>query len=144
VSIPARASAIAAVLLWAVACTTTKKVVASFTANCRQVESGVAHEMMTDNPTVLTLDVRHADEYTSELPHVFHAREIPLSELPRRWQELDGWKNAPVVVFSRDGSGAASACDFLSRQGFRYVRWVMGGVEEWQKRRFLRGEASAR
>jgi rhodanese-related sulfurtransferase len=118
--------------------------VASFTANCRQVEPGVAHEMMRDNPTVLSLDVRHADEYTSELPHVYRAREIPLSELPRRWEELAGWKEAPLIVFSQDGSGAASACDFLSRQGFRYVRWVVGGVEEWQKRRFLRGETSGR
>jgi rhodanese-related sulfurtransferase len=125
--------------LCAVSCTTTKKVVASLTANCRQMEPGVAHEMLRDNPSVLLIDVRHAEEYTTALPHVFHAREIPLSELPRRWEEVAGWKDSPVVVFSRDGTGAASACDFLGRQGFRYVSWVAGGVEEWQKRRFLRG-----
>jgi rhodanese-related sulfurtransferase len=100
---------------------------------------------MRDNPAAVTLlDVRHTEEYTAQLPHVFNAREIPLSELPRRFEELAGWKDAPVIVFSLDGSGAASACDFLARQGFRYVRWVTGGVEEWQKRRFLRRETSAR
>lgn len=110
--------------------------VASLTANCREVQPGVANEIMRDNPNSLLLDVRHAEEYSSDLPHLHHGREIPLSELPRRFREIGAWKTETIVIFSRDGTDAASACEFLSRQGFLYVTHVEGGVVEWRRRRF--------
>ena len=119
-------------------CATSRRVVASLTANCREVQPGVANEMIRDNPNVLLLDVRHADEFTPELPHLLRCREVPLSELPRRFAELTAWRKETVVIFSRDGTDAASACEFLARQGFLYVAHVEGGVEEWRRRRFGR------
>jgi rhodanese-related sulfurtransferase len=112
-------------------CATSRRVVAALTANCREVQPGVAHEMMRDNPGILLLDVRHAEDYTEQLPRVPRARQTPLSELPRRYRELEAWKKASVLIFSRDGSDGATACEFLSRQGFLYVAHVIGGVEAW-------------
>lgn len=117
-------------------CATSRRVVESLTANCREIQPGVANEMIRDNPRALLLDVRHSDEYTAALPHLQRCREVPLSELPRRFQELTPWKSETIVIFSRDGTDAASACEFLSRQGFIYVSHVEGGVSEWQRRRF--------
>lgn len=135
-----RLHALAGVFLWAVCagCATSRRVVASLTSNCREVQPGVAHEMMRDNPRLLVLDVRHDGEFGDALPHIRKAREIPLSELPRRFREIEGWKQESVVLFSRDGSDAASACEFLAREGFRYVSHVTGGVEEWQQRKYGR------
>jgi rhodanese-related sulfurtransferase len=42
------------------------------------------------------------------------------------------------VVFSRDGTDAASACEFLARQGFLYVSHVSGGIQEWMRQRYGR------
>jgi rhodanese-related sulfurtransferase len=92
--------------------------------------------MIRDNPRAVLLDVRHREEYSPELPHLQRCREVPLSELPRRFHELASFKNETIVIFSKDGTDAASACEFLSRQGFVYVSHVEGGVEEWQRRRF--------
>ncbi len=117
-------------------CATSRRVVESLTANCREVQPGVANEMMRDNPRSLVLDVRHRDEFTAELPHLQRCREVPLSELPRRFPEIGAWKKETIVIFSRDGTDAASACEFLARQGFLYVSHVEGGVAEWQRRRF--------
>jgi rhodanese-related sulfurtransferase len=114
--------------------------VASLTANCREIQPGVANEMIRDNPAVLLLDVRHREEFRDDLPRIPRAREIALSELPRRFHDLDRWKQESIVIFSRDGSDAASACEFLAREGFRYVSHVAGGVEEWQRRGFSRTE----
>ncbi len=119
-------------------CATSRRVVASLTANCREVQPGVANEMIRDNPRALLLDVRHQEEFTMELPHLLRCRELPLSELPRRFAEIAPWKKETVVIFSRDGTDAASACEFLARQGFLYVSHVEGGVAEWQRRRFGR------
>ena len=120
------------------ACATSRRVVASLTANCREVRSGVAFEMMRDNPGLLLLDVRHEWEFTPQLPRVPRSREVPLSELPRRYREIAPWKREAILVFSRDGTDAASACEFLARQGFLYVSHVSGGVEEWMRRRYGR------
>ncbi len=117
-------------------CATSRRVVASLTANCREVQAGVANEIIRDNPNALLLDVRHTEEFSSDLPHLHRGREIPLSELPRRFREIGAWKTDTVVIFSRDGTDAASACEFLARQGFRYVTHVEGGVAEWRRRRF--------
>jgi len=138
-----RLRALAGVFLWAAcaSCATGRRVVASLTSNCREVQPGVAHEMMRDNPRLLVLDVRHGGEFGDALAPIPKAREIPLSELPRRFREIDGWKQESVLLFSRDGSDAASACEFLAREGFRYVSHVAGGVEEWQRRRYRRNPA---
>ncbi len=117
-------------------CVTSRRVVESLTANCHEVQPGVANEMIRDNPRALLLDVRHGGEFTADLPHLQRCREVPLSELPRRFSEIGAWKKETIVIFSRDGTDAASACEFLARQGFLYVSHVEGGVLEWQRRRF--------
>ena len=124
---------VGAVLVFSASCAASRSVVASLTANCREVEVGVAHEMMRDNPGVLLLDVRRGEEYPANLPRLPKAREIPIEDLPRRHRELTAWKKEPILIFSRDGSDAASACHFLARQGFPYVSHVSGGVEAWVK-----------
>jgi rhodanese-related sulfurtransferase len=120
-------------LLNGASCATGRRVLASLTANCHEVEAGVANEMMRDNPGILLLDVREDREYVAELPHFPKAREIPLSELPRRYREIAAWKKESIVIFSRDGTDAASACEFLARQGFPYVSHVSGGMSAWMR-----------
>lgn len=127
-----------AVIVFTVSCAASRSVVASLTANCREVQAGVAHEMMRDNPGVLLLDVRRDEEFAATLPRLPRAREIPLGDLPRRYRELSAWKKEPILIFSRDGSDAASACEFLARQGFPYVSHVSGGVEAWVRGGFGR------
>jgi rhodanese-related sulfurtransferase len=114
-------------------CATGRRVMASLTSSCHEVEAGVANEMIRDNPGIVLLDVREDRDYEAGLPHLRKAREIPLPDLPRRYRELAAWKKESIVIFSRDGTDAASACEFLARQGFPYVSHVVGGVEAWMK-----------
>lgn len=132
------AGAAAVATVACLACATSRRVVASLTANCKEVQPGVAFEMMRDNPNILALDVRHAGEITEVRPKLPRSRNIPLSELPRRFRELAAWRRETIVIFSRDGADAASACEFLARQDFLYVSHVAGGVEEWTRRGFFR------
>ena len=116
-----------------VSCATGRRVMASLTSNCHEVEAGVANEMIRDNPGLVLLDVRVDSDYSPDQPHLRKAREIPLPDLPRRYRELAAWKKEAIVIFSRDGTDAASACEFLARQGFPYVSHVVGGVAAWMK-----------
>lgn len=121
------------VVVLATACAASRRVVSSLTANCREIEVGVAHEMMRDNPGILVLDVRAKDDFASGSPRLSKAREIPLADLPRRYREIGAWKREPILIFSRDGTDAASACEFLAHQGFPYVSHVAGGIEAWMR-----------
>jgi rhodanese-related sulfurtransferase len=118
-------------LLTGATCATGRRVVQSLTSNCHEIEAGVANEMMRDNPGILLLDVREAPDFAADLPHLRKAREIPLSDLPRRYREIAAWKKESILIFSRDGTDAASACEFLARQGFPYVSHVDGGISAW-------------
>jgi len=135
-------AALATLVVLSSHCATSRRVVASFTANCREVEAGVANEIMRDNAGVLLLDVREDQEFATGLPHFRKAREIPLTDLPRRYRELLAWKKVPILIFSRDGVDAASACEFLARQGFPYVSHVFGGIEAWIQGGYGRSTAS--
>jgi len=133
---------VASLVVFSASCAASRKVVASLTANCREVEVGVAHEMMRDNPGILLLDVREKADYTPILPHLQKAREIPLSDLPRRYREIAAWKREPILIFSRDGTDAASGCEFLAHQGFPYVSHVVGGIEAWMRGGYGRSSQS--
>lgn len=133
---------LATLVVVSTSCAASRRVMASLTANCREIEVGVAHEMMRDNPGILLLDVREKSEYAVTLPHLQKAREIPLSDLPRRYREIAAWKREPILIFSRDGTDAASGCEFLSHQGFPYVSHVVGGVEAWMRGGYGRSSRS--
>lgn len=122
-----------ALVVLCASCAASRRVVASLTANCREIEVGVAHEMMRDNPGILLLDVREKSEYAPNLPHLVKAREIPLIDLPRRYRVIGAWKREPILIFSRDGTDAASAREFLAHQRFPYVSHVVGGIEAWMR-----------
>ena len=133
---------LAVFLVTGAACATGRRVVASLTSNCHEIEAGIANEMMRDNPGILLLDVREAAEFTSDLPHLRRAREIPLSDLPWRYREIDAWKKQSILIFSRDGTDAASACEFLARQSFPYVSHVVGGISAWMQGGYGRASVS--
>ena len=135
--------ALSAIVLTA-SCTASRNVMRSLTANCREVGVGVAHEILRDNPSVLILDVRGRNDYPTTLPHLPRAREIPLSDLPRRYREIGAWKKEQILIFSRDGPDAASAFELLARQGFPYVSHVAGGVEAWVKGGYGRPAVTSR
>lgn len=73
------------------------------------------------------LDVREIDEF--ENGHIKSAKNIPLSELVERIEELDENKNYYVICHSGGRSG--SACQYLSNLQFNVIN-VMGGMSSWK------------
>lgn len=78
--------------------------------------------------TLLLLDVRSAEEYAND-GHVAGSVLIPLPELERRLRDLP--TDRPIVCICRSGNRSATACDLLTRQGFKQLRNVQGGMIAW-------------
>lgn len=78
---------------------------------------------------VLLLDVRTPREW--QICRLEGALLMPLPELARRWQELDGRRE--IVVYCHHGHRSARAVDFLRRMGLGRARNLAGGIDAWSK-----------
>lgn len=78
---------------------------------------------------LLLLDVREPDEY--ETARIEGSRLIPLGELEKRLDEIEGWKQRPVVVYCKSGARSTRGCRILLENGFSRVENLDGGIEAW-------------
>ena len=74
------------------------------------------------------LDVRTAAEFAEG--HIAGATNIPLDGLGALTGDLD--PGQPLYVICRSGSRSAQASAQLVKAGFRDIRNVTGGMNEWQ------------
>lgn len=78
----------------------------------------------------LVLDVREDVEFA--IGHIAGAKQIPLSQLASRLNELQKWKDKPVIVNCQSGVRSAKACKILGKNGFTQVANLTGGLAAWQ------------
>lgn len=83
------------------------------------------------NDDALVLDVREDKEYAAG--HIPKAKHIPLGQLAGRLNELDKFKNKPVLVTCRSGQRSARACGMLKKAGFETVYNQAGGIIAWER-----------
>jgi rhodanese-related sulfurtransferase len=79
----------------------------------------------------LVLDVREEKEYSAG--HIANAKHIPLGQLASRVQDLEKYRDKPIVVNCRSGARSASACGILKKQGFSEVYNLRGGIMAWEQ-----------
>ncbi len=56
---------------------------------------------------------------------------IPLGEIPSRWQELDA--ESEIIVVCKAGGRSRRAAQFLLAQGFGRVANLSGGIDAWTR-----------
>lgn len=84
--------------------------------------------MNQDN--ALVLDVREDNELVNG--RIPGSRHIPLGILQKRMEDIERFKESPVLVVCRSGSRSAVAASHLVRAGFTDVINLRGGIEAWQ------------
>jgi rhodanese-related sulfurtransferase len=83
------------------------------------------------NDDALVLDVREDKEFAAG--HIPRAKHIPLGQLAGRINELDKFRNRPVLVTCRSGQRSARACGMLKKAGFETVYNQAGGLIAWER-----------
>ena len=73
------------------------------------------------------VDVRNAGELAAGT--IFHARHVPLAELPRRLAEIPS--EQPIVAYCAGGYRSSVAASLLRRAGRRDVSDLLGGYTAW-------------
>ncbi|WP_083955827.1 rhodanese-like domain-containing protein [Brevibacillus parabrevis] len=74
------------------------------------------------------VDVREDEEVaTGKIPGAKHIR---LNELTDRWQEIS--PDEETIIVCRSGNRSDAACQFLYTVGYRNVKNMMGGMNNWE------------
>ncbi len=84
---------------------------------------------MDDGEHFLLLDVREPNEY--EIARIDGSRLIPLNEVAQRSSEISDYKDRDVVVHCKMGVRSAQAIEILKGQGFRNLKNLEGGIDQW-------------
>jgi adenylyltransferase/sulfurtransferase len=84
-----------------------------------------------DNPSlgIRLLDVREPEEF--QIARIPGAQLVPLSQLGRRWAELN--PDQPYFIYCKSGVRSLHAVQFLRRLGFRSLKSVQGGIAAWSE-----------
>lgn len=76
----------------------------------------------------MLIDVREPNEFKSGA--IPGARNIPLSQLGQRIGEIP--KERELLLYCRSGMRSKTAARMLSRNGYRHISHLQGGISVWR------------
>ncbi len=83
--------------------------------------------LLTSGARINLIDVREPNEY--ELCHIEGSRLVPLGQIPNRIHEFN--PDDEYVFYCHIGERSGLVVNFLRQRGFRRVRNLKGGIDEW-------------
>ena len=86
-------------------------------------------QKLDNNEDIFLLDVREPHEY--EINNIHDGYLIPLNDLPNRVNELDSSRE--IVAYCKVGGRSARAVEFLHKVGFKKVKNLVGGIDDWAR-----------
>ncbi len=93
----------------------------------RNLSEAEAHTLLQTPDEYEFLDVREVHEY--ERGHIPGFRNIPLSQLPSRMEEID--RSRTVVLTCQSGMRSLQAARVLHKRGIRSLCHLRAGVGGW-------------
>jgi rhodanese-related sulfurtransferase len=93
--------------------------------------SPVEATLLINREDAVVVDVRDQGEFAQG--HIPNARHIALGEIARRSNELEKFKDRPVILCCATGMRSNSAIAQLKKAGFEKLFNLRGGMMEWQK-----------
>jgi rhodanese-related sulfurtransferase len=109
-------------------------IVSCTTMDYQSIPATEASAMITNDSSVVLLDVRTREEYDGELGHLRGAILIPVQALSSRLPELESYRGRDILIYCRTGRRSLVAADILQKNGYRAIN-VQGGMVEWNARK---------
>ncbi|MBL8519109.1 MAG: rhodanese-like domain-containing protein [Betaproteobacteria bacterium] len=99
-------------------------------SGAKQVGTLEATRLMNSG-NALVLDVRANGEFSGG--RIPKSKNIPLAEIDKRIDEINKYKDKPVIVACATSSRSGSAARLLKQRGFTDVYLLAGGFSAWQQ-----------
>jgi rhodanese-related sulfurtransferase len=87
--------------------------------------------LLINRQDALVIDVREPDEFAAG--HLPEARNIPVGKLADRVNEIEKYKDKPVILCCASGVRSGKACGELKKLGFSSLHSLSGGIESWRQ-----------
>ena len=100
-------------------------------AEPQQVDVPTARAAAESGQAVL-IDIREPDEHAQGVAP--WARRLPLSQIAQRLGEIPRDADQPVLLICRTQNRSGKLAHMLRERGYANVRFVDGGMKEWQER----------
>jgi len=101
----------------------------SITRRYKRVSTAGAIDLINHHDPVV-LDVREPFEHAKG--HIQDAINIPAAKLDKRLNEIDKYKDRPLLVVCQTGTRSLSACKKLHKLGYTHVIHLIGGIQAWE------------
>ncbi len=85
---------------------------------------------LINHEDAVVLDVRSIAEFNKG--HIVNAVNIPLNSLAKQLQQLEKYRDRPIIVACRSGSRSGMAVKMLLKKGFQNVHNLRGGMMAWE------------
>lgn len=89
----------------------------------------VKQNSATEKDQVLIIDVRSEEEYNAG--HIPHAINIFIDEMEGRFDEIEDYKDKPIILYCNTGNRSRKAAEILASNGFKDVTNAQG-VKEFE------------
>jgi rhodanese-related sulfurtransferase len=86
-------------------------------------------ELARARPSPVIIDVRESEEYRDG--YVARAKHLSRGVLEKKIAEVVPDFSTPIVLYCDRGERAALAAENLIKMGYRYVRSLQGGLQNW-------------
>ena len=88
-----------------------------------------AATLLINREDAQVIDVREAEEFAAG--HLPEAKNVPLAKLADRINEIERFKDKPVIVCCASGMRSGKACGELRKLGFAKVHNLSGCIDAW-------------
>jgi len=101
-----------------------------FDSNVKNVSSEEAFKLISEDKEFVILDVRTKAEY--EEGHIPGAKLFPVQSLSMKIDELDEYRDKPILVYCASGGRSPRAVDTLLNNDFTNLYHMNRGIASWR------------
>lgn len=98
--------------------------------NVKNLSPEEAYNFINDNKDIIILDVRTKEEFGSG--HIPKAKSFPVHEISFRIEELEKFKDKPVLVYCASGGRSPAAIKHLLKNNFTNIYHLNKGISAWK------------
>ncbi|MDU5108294.1 MULTISPECIES: rhodanese-like domain-containing protein [unclassified Clostridium] len=92
----------------------------------KSINSSQAEKLIKNIEDLVILDVRRPSEFKES--RIVNSINIPVEEIEWELDELQEFKDKPILVYCKVGVRSSIACNFLEIEGFNNLYNLRGGI----------------
>jgi adenylyltransferase/sulfurtransferase len=94
-----------------------------------EIDCRTVHETRNVGGELLLVDCREPDEHA--VARIAGALLLPMSQLAGRVDELEAYRDTPIVVHCHHGGRSLRVAAWLRERGFARAQSMAGGIDRW-------------